>query len=49
MFGYKNLKQIEAEINQAEKSGQFESLSISICLIISGIIAGYGWAFIVYS
>ena len=49
MFGYKNLKQIEAEINQTEKSIRFESLSISICLVIAGIIAGYGWAFIVYS
>ena len=49
MFGYKNLNHIESEINQAEKSIRFESLSISICLVIAGIIAGYGWAFIVYS
>ena len=49
MFGYKNLKQVESEINRADKTARFESLSISICLIIAGIIAGYGWAFIVYS
>ena len=49
MFGYKNLKQIGAKINQAEKSIRFESLSSSICLDIAGIITGYGWAFIVYN
>ena len=49
MFGYKNLNQVEAEINQSEMSARFESLSISMCLIIAGIIAGYSWAFIVYN
>jgi len=49
MYSYKNLKQIGAEINQADKTARFERLSISICLIIAGIIAGYGRAFIVYS
>ena len=43
------MKQIEAKINQADKTARFERLSISICLVIAGIIAGYGWAFIVYN
>ena len=49
MFGYKHLKQIEFEINQTDKTTQFERISISICLVIAGIIAGYSWAFIVYN